>query len=104
MTHKEQHPMAGVTLRIKEGVTDPLQKQVVGGAKYTVEDWWDRLTGKSWALSDGNPAAMQYGMRLGLSENSTPLDDEVVYGKIVSDVGGFEFGHLVHVTELEEAT
>jgi len=60
--------------------------------KATLEDWWDKLTGKSWMYSEGNPAAMIYGMRAGF--NNLPTDDDVVYVKINN------LGHLVHTSEL----
>lgn len=44
--------------------------------------------------ADGNPACMNYAIRAGFSD--LPTDDEVLYGKI----GGF--GHLVHISEIEE--
>jgi hypothetical protein len=64
------------------------------GSEFRVEDWWDRVAGRSWQVATGNPAALEYGMRSGLT--GLPLDDEVVYGK---NEGGF--GHLVHVSELD---
>lgn len=83
----------GETVRIKEGVQDPIQEEVVGGAEYCIENLWEKVSGKSWMISYGNPAAMQYGMRSGL--NNLPVDDNVLYGKIGP------FGHLVHVSEIE---
>lgn len=91
--HKESSPLAGTTVRIKEGVQDPSQQMVVGGAEYEVEDYWDVLTGGSWGNATGNPAALQYAIRAAV--NMLPWDDEVLYGKI----GGL--GHLVHVSEIE---
>lgn len=90
--HTNPHPLAGKTVTIKEGVTDPMQGAVIGGAKYRLEDWWDRIAGKSWGDCQGNPACLHYAMR---SAVATPLDDEVVYGKIG------HFGHLVHVSEID---
>lgn len=91
--HKESHPQAGQTVRIKDGTVDPAQELVVGGAEYEIEDWWDLLTGSSWMHQNGNPAALHYAIRS--AANNLPLDDEVVYGKIEN------LGHLVHVSELE---
>lgn len=81
--HNEVHPLAGETVQVK-----------IGGEvhDYYLEDWWDHLTGKGWGTSDGNFAAMNYGMRAG--QSGLPWDDEVVYGKIGA------FGHLVHVSEI----
>jgi hypothetical protein len=91
MMHNTKHPLAGKTVALV-GSIDPVQGQVVDGAEFRVEDYWDAVSGKSWMFSDGNPAALQYAMRSGMS--GLPIDDEVVYGKI-----GY-FGHLVHVSEL----
>jgi hypothetical protein len=92
--HENSHPLAGATVLIKDGVLDPVQEMVVGGAEYRIEDWWDTLTGGSWQMAQGNIAAIQYALRV--AGTGVPLDDEVVYGKI----GGL--GHLVHVSELSE--
>lgn len=64
----------------------------LGGTEYQVEDWWDRVSGKSWTDSDGNPAALEYAFRAGAT--NLPIDDEVLYGKIGS------LGHLVHISEV----
>lgn len=85
------HP--GETVRIRDGVTDPAQGQVVGGAGYRIEDLWTNVAGKSWTVSDGNPAALRYAIRS--AANGLPLDDDVLYGKIGHS------GHLVHVSEIE---
>jgi hypothetical protein len=97
MNHSDRHPLAGQTVKLRGGVTDPVQGAVVGGAEFRVEDWWDRIAGKSGTQCDGNIAAMHYGMRTGLAgPGAVPLDDEVVYGKIDS------LGHIVHVSEIAE--
>lgn len=83
----------GATVRIRDGVTDPAQGQVVGGAEYRVEGLWQEVTGCSWTEAIGNPAALQYAMRA--AANNLPIDDDVLYGKIG------HFGHLVHVSEIE---
>lgn len=99
-THTEQHPDSGkkVLVRFKGG-----HPQIPGSAdaavEARVEDWWDFMTGKSWGLSDGNPAATIYAIRAGF--NGLPWDDEVVYVKHAPSGDGFEFGHLVHVSEIE---
>lgn len=97
MIHGEAHPLAGQTVKLNATASDPTQGCVVEGALYRIEDWWDRVAGRSWTVCDGNPACLQYAMRTGLSGNSH-LDDEVVYGKIDG------LGHLVHVSELAEVT
>ncbi|KQN00539.1 hypothetical protein [Sphingomonas sp. Leaf25] len=79
--HQERSPLAGEHVTIVSGV--------LAGQTLFVEDWWDRLVGRSWMRCDSNPACMAFAVR-----EPTPLDDEVVYGKI----GGL--GHLVHVSML----
>lgn len=93
MSHANPHPLAGQRARLRAGVTDPVRGMVTSGAEFDVEDWWDRLTGKSWTNTAGNPAAFQYGVRI-FGIGTIPLDDEVVYGKIGA------FGHLVHNSEI----
>jgi len=65
-----------------------------GENEYVVEDWWDRVSGQSWAWAKGNPACIQYAMRT--CATRIPDDDEVLYGKVNG------LGHLVHVSELGE--
>lgn len=90
--HKEPSEFAGkrvaVELKAEHGQLD-------GTYHFAeVEDYWDRLTGGSWMYADGNPAAMIYGMRNGLSGGKIPMDNEVVYVKIGP------FGHLLHTSEI----
>jgi hypothetical protein len=94
MLHKEKSEYAGQTLKIKEGVEHP-QIENVDQLEFRVEDWWDRVSGKSWMISEGNPACIVYAMRTGMSKLQIPTDDEVLYGKIGP------FGHLFHIKELE---
>jgi hypothetical protein len=85
--HTEAHPQAGQTVNV--ALVQPGNTLAV---EFRLEDYWDRIAGKSWMDSDGNPAALQYGMRAGLI--GLPVDDEVVYGKVAA------FGYLVHVSEI----
>jgi hypothetical protein len=94
MTHNDPHPLAGQAVKLNATAVDPVQKLVLPGAVYQLEDWWDRVAGQSWMVANGNPAAMHYAVRSAFNAG-IPTDDEVVYGKI----GGL--GHLVHVSELE---
>jgi len=79
MTHTERHPFAGQTMRIRAHVTHP-QQPAFGGEDFHVEDWWDRVAGKSWMDCNGKPACLVYAMRSGFSKHHVPTDDEVVYG------------------------
>ena len=85
MRHSEPSPLAGLVVTIKADAAE------LGGQKYRVEDWWDRVAGKSWMVSDGNPACLHYAMR----GHRLPMNDEVLYGKVGP------FGKLVHITEIE---
>jgi len=77
--------LAGKVVKIKANANG------IGGAEYHVENYWKTLTGKSWMVSDGNPACLDYAMRsVGL-----PIDDNVLYGKINGA------GKLVHISEIE---
>ena len=68
----------------------------IGNEKVLIEDWWDRIVGKSWKDCDGNSACMIYGMRTGLSKIPIPNDDEVLYGKYDG------LGLLIHVSEIKD--
>lgn len=90
MTSNDWQP--GQTVLIRDGVTDPAQGAVVPGAEYRIEDLWKNVGGKSWMVSDGNPACLDYAFRA--AANNLPIDDDVLYGKIGNH------GHLVHVSEI----
>jgi hypothetical protein len=85
---RDPHPLAGKAVTIKRGTYKD--------EKYRLEDWWENVSGKSWQISQGNPAALSYAIRRSGLKDDLPLDDEVVYGKIGP------LGHLVHVSELGE--
>lgn len=85
--HSESHSKAGITVPVLlRGPDGPMEVEAV------IEDWWDRVHGESWMAFDGNPAALNYAMRV--ATFGLPFDDEVVYGKVQG------LGHLIHVTEL----
>lgn len=86
--HNESSPLAGKEVEIKFGD--------LAGQTYRVEDWWDKVAGRSWMNCDGNPACMGYAIRTGLQDFNVPSNNEVLYGKI-----GI-FGHLVHISEIGE--
>ena len=94
MIHDKPHKLAGKTVKIKLNVEHP--QYVIAGKEFRLEDWWDRVHGKSWMDCVGNPACLIYALRTGMSKLDIPTDNEVVYGKVGM------FGHLLHVSELEE--
>lgn len=83
---REQSPLAGQAVTIKEGE--------FAGLEYQVEDWWQNVSGGSWMHAVGNPTCLEYAIRTGSQDFPTPNDDEVLYGKI----GGM--GKLIHITEV----
>lgn len=52
--HSESHPLAGQTVKVDFGAGGNIE----GIQEYRVEDWWDKLTGGSWMVATGNPAAL----------------------------------------------
>ena len=82
MEHKTKSKYAG-----EKVIVDKLGIMVI-------EDWWDRIVGKSWMGMTGNPACLEYAVRSATIQ--TPLDDEVIYGKTEDGLG-----HLIHITEVD---
>ncbi len=86
---------AGMTVKTKPDVgSDPLSHIPLGNQDFEVEDWWENVYGLSWMHSNGNFAALAYAMRTGLRHGAVPLDDNVLYGKIMG------MGFLFHLSEL----
>lgn len=83
--HASRHPLAGMTVKIVGGPFD--------GRDYRVEDWWDRIAGQLWMDCNGNPACLEYAVRSSVEQ--TPINDEVVYGKIANS------GYLMHVDRFQ---
>lgn len=77
------------TIAVSDTRIDPDR---INGQEYQIEGYWDSVTGESWMDAEGNPAALKYAMRAGLS--GLPVDDLVLYGKVNG------LGHLVHQSEL----
>jgi len=96
MIHQNKSPLAGGVVTIKPNIKHP-QSPTFGGSQITIEDWWDRVSGKSWMFAKGNPACLVYAMRTGLADMPVPSDDEVLYGHTKDG-----FGHLVHVSEIKD--
>lgn len=103
MIHQEPSPLKGKSVKIKEG-TKHLQVPDFDQQSILIEDWWDRVGGKSWMASQGVPGCLVYGLRIGFVQGTVvhmvgsatvPIDDEVLYGKING------LGHLVHIQELQ---
>lgn len=93
---RPRSPYAGVVVKTRENVgTDPMTKMPLGNKDFIVEDWWENISGKSWMVSNGNPAALCYAFRTGMNHATVPLDNDVLYGKIDG------LGYIFHVCELE---
>lgn len=88
--HRNPHPQSRDTVTVT--TAQPLFQQDETTVEFSVEDWWDRLTGGSWMFADDDPAALNYAMR---SAGGLPLDNEVLYGKTKDGLG-----HLVHAPEI----
>lgn len=93
--HKEKSEYAGKSIQLQPWVKHP-QDDSFSSAEFMVEDWWDRVAGKSWMLCDGNPACLVYAMRTGFSKEPIPTDNEVLYGHTKNGLG-----HLVHLKEVK---
>lgn len=91
---REKHPLAGQTVKLKEGIGIFAQGDDAGGAEFRVEDWADNVLGRSVWAANGNPAAIEYALRTGTNGNHTPIDNKAVYGKVGM------FGHIVHDSEI----
>jgi len=89
MIHEQPSKFAGKTVRVTDNISLHRAEN-----PFVVEDWWDRVNGKSWKVTEGNFTVLKYGLRCTI--DGAPYDDEVLYGKI----GGL--GVLVHITEIEE--
>lgn len=91
--HRENHSLAGKTVRLNDRANDPIYRVVMPLKLYEIEGWWDFLTGSSWRFAQSrNIDARHYAARRIAA--GLPPDDEVVYGKIDG------LGRLVHATEL----
>ena len=97
MTHFEPSPLAGKTVRIKAGLTDPVIP-AFGGSEIVIMDWFDRVTGICWMYTRGNRISVAYSVRLVDYNNYVARDNEVLIGEIQGEKC------LVHITEIEEAT
>ncbi|MGW4222932.1 hypothetical protein ACWEG1_05695 [Streptomyces bauhiniae] len=92
-SHSSPHPLAGQTVTATPAA--PLNGVMAGPLHYRIEDWNDRVFGRSWMTYDRHPASLAYAVRAAIGQ--LPTDNEVVYGK-----DDFGIGHLIHVTELQD--
>lgn len=92
MGHRERHPLAGKTVKTKQGIGMAMSGVNLGNKEFVVEDWADRVLGMSVWAAKGNPAALEYAMRSAL--HNLPSDQNTLYGKIGM------FGHIIHESEI----
>ncbi|MCK2242178.1 MULTISPECIES: hypothetical protein [unclassified Crossiella] len=96
MIHPDPHPLAATTaqavVRAVVG-TDPHRLTV------HVEDWADRVLGRSWMAAAGNPPALNYSLRAAWAR--LPVDDDVLYVHAATRTGP---ALLIHVSELATTT
>ena len=93
MALKEKHPLAGQTVKTKQGIGMGMAGGNLGGKDFVVEDWASNALGMSVWAANGNPAALEYAMRSAI--HHLPHDENTLYGKI-----GL-FGHIIHESEIE---
>lgn len=89
---REKSKLAGKTVKIKDGTG-------IKASQFVVEDWFENVVGCSWPNANGNPAALQYAVRIakfGENNNVPPFDNDVLYGKIGM------LGFLLNVREIAE--
>lgn len=82
MSARTPHKLTGEIVRVelKAPITGGIDAGLAVIEEFMLEGWWDQLTGTSWTMSDGNFAAMAYGMRAGLAfglrDRRTPTPTE----------------------------
>ena len=92
---RPRSPYAGCVMKIRpEAGKCTVSGMQLGGAEIRIEDWFQNVSGCSWMSANGNPAALGYALRAGLSGGKIPWDNDVLYGKVDG------LGYLVHVSEL----
>ena len=95
---REKFKYAGKTVKIKDGVGHGTQEYDMSGMDFTIEDYCENVIGCSWMNAIGNPAALEYAVRIALyggNNGVSTFSNNVLYGKVGM------FGHLFHVNELE---
>lgn len=88
----------GETVRVKNKVGLSSFGEDLSNKEFRIEDWAENVLGCSWLDAQGNPAALEYALRIGFfgkNNNVAPFSNDVLYGKVGC------FGHLFHVNELE---
>lgn len=95
MTHTDPHPLAGRTVTVNPAARMSTHPDTTPFA-YRIDDWNDRIFGRSWGAMEGHAASLAYAVRA--ADGNLPFDNEVVYGK--DDAGR---GHLIHVSEITQA-
>ena len=94
---REKFKYAGMEVKIKENAGLSMCGEELSGKMFRIEDWFENVIGCSWMNANGNPTALEYAMRTGLTaNNNVPIfSNDVLYGKVGM------FGHAFHVNELE---
>jgi len=83
----DKHPQSGKVVKLKNG------------ALFEVFDWWESIVGPNWMSNPVSPVCIEYLKRV--IEYRLPLDNQVVYGHIISDHASHQ-GHLIHNSEIIE--
>lgn len=89
---------AGKIVKTKSDVGVSSFDEDLSNKEFRIEDWAENVFGCSWLDANGNPAALEYALRIGFygeNNNVNLFSEDVLYGKV-----GY-FGHLFHVNKLE---
>lgn len=88
---RETSGLANTTVTVV--TAQPLYLQANTTVEFRVEDWCQRVLGKSWMDAESHPMALAYAVRSAMA--GIPLDNEVLYGKTPDGLA-----HLVHISEV----
>lgn len=91
---RDAHPLAGKTVKLADHAGPCFMGDRLDGAEFTVEDWAENVLGCSVWAAYGNPAALEYAIRIVCSGKNTLIDNNAVYGKV-----GI-FARIVHDSEI----
>lgn len=103
LLHAESSPLKHKTILIKfagEGLDGhPGTKDQI--LPVFIEDWWDRISRKSWLMEQFAPLGAAYTKRIIDPNTDIPIDNEVLYAKIYDDAWGI--GFLIHTSEIVDS-
>ena len=72
---RDAHPLAGKTVKLADHAGPCFMGDRLDGAEFTVEDWAENVLGCSVWAAYGNPAALEYAIRIVCSGKNTLIDN-----------------------------